>query len=78
MKTPANPTVLLATPGLTPSQRKRSFGDVVYVPRSRQAGEALPAQTSVWKQPDYTPPPEPHVRPGANDHMRYRSKGYLT
>ena len=78
MKTPVNPTILLPTPGLTPSQRKRSFGDVVYTPRTRQAGEAMPPTISIWEQPRYTPPPDPHVRPGANDHMRYRSKGYRT
>lgn len=78
MKKPTNPTVLVASIGLTPSQRKRSVGDVVYTPRVRQAGEALPQQNSLWSQPRYIPPADAFVRPGANDHLQYSSKGYQT
>lgn len=76
MEKSKNPTVLVASIGLMPYQRKRSVGDVVYAPRVRQAGEALSADNSLWDQPVYTPPVDAFIRPGANDHLKYRSKGH--
>jgi len=38
--------------------------------------EAVPAPAiNIWQQPVYKPEPQGYVRPGANDHLRYKSWG---
>lgn len=43
--------------------------------RQKLPGEAEPATISIWKQPVYKPQQMDTPRPGANDHLKVRSKG---
>ena len=45
-----------------------------WTPRIRDEHEALPPTRSFWDQPVYTPPKDDHVRPGALDFKRIKSK----
>lgn len=47
-----------------------------HVPRKRHNCEALPATYNLLKAPKYKPPPTQSVRPGADDHLKYKSKGF--
>jgi hypothetical protein len=46
-----------------------------YVPMEKEPGTALPQSTNVWAQPVYTPDHSGYVRPGANDHLKIKSRG---
>ena len=46
-----------------------------YVPVPRDPNAALPPTISVWAQPVYVPPKPEYVRPGAEDFLRYKSRG---
>ncbi|CAB4123573.1 hypothetical protein UFOVP48_35 [uncultured Caudovirales phage] len=39
---------------------------------------ATPPSINIWKQPVYKPEPMSPARPGADNHLRYKSKGYQT
>ena len=43
--------------------------------REKLPGEAEPSTISIWKQPVYKPQQMDTPRPGANDHLKVRSKG---
>lgn len=56
---------------------KRKLGS--FEPRQKLPGEAPPAQYDrMAKKNRYVPPPEPFVRPGANDHLKCKSVGVPT
>lgn len=56
---------------------KRKLG--AFVPRQKLPGEAPPATYNIMdKRNKYSPPPEPFVRPGANDHLKCKSVGVPT
>ena len=44
-------------------------------PREKLPGEAEPPAISIWRQPVYQPPTMATPRPGADDHLKVRSKG---
>lgn len=46
-----------------------------YVPMPKDPNAALPNTTSVWKLPTYVPPKSEYVRPGAENFLRYKSRG---
>jgi hypothetical protein len=46
-----------------------------FVPVEKEAGTALPPSTNIWTQPVYTPDHSGYVRPGADDHLKIKSKG---
>jgi hypothetical protein len=48
---------------------------VGFVPMPRAPDVVPPATNSLWAQPVYTPPKNEYVRPGAEDHLRYKSRG---
>ena len=62
-----------------------TLGDVVakrrhrttagYVPVPKDPNAALPPTINIWAQPVYTPPKQEYVRPGAEDFLRYKSRG---
>lgn len=43
-------------------------------PKARKNCEALPCTYDVLKAPKYKPEPPASVRPGADDHLKYKSK----
>jgi hypothetical protein len=43
--------------------------------RQKLPGEAEPATISIWRQPVYQPPQMATPRPGADDHLKVRSRG---
>ena len=43
--------------------------------REKLLGEAQPPAISIWRQPVYQPPKMDTPRPGANDHLKVRSRG---
>jgi len=43
-------------------------------PKVRQNHEALPNTFDVFKAPKYKPAPAASPRPGADDHLKYKSK----
>ena len=56
---------------------KRKLG--TFEPRVKQPGEVPARQYNVMdKRNKYVPPPEPFVRPGANEHMKCKSVGVPT
>ena len=46
-----------------------------YAPKVRDNCEALPNTYNVLKAPKYKPEPTAPVRPGADDHLKCKSKG---
>ena len=46
-----------------------------YTPRQRDEHEALPPSISLWQQPVYVPHSMEPIRGGANDFLRYKSRG---
>lgn len=46
-----------------------------YTAKVRQNCEALPNTYNLLKAPKYKPPPTQSVRPGADDHLKYKSRG---
>jgi hypothetical protein len=46
-----------------------------YVPIEKEPGTALPQSLNIWEQPVYTPDYTGYVRPGADDHLKIKSKG---
>ncbi len=55
--------------------KRRHRATVGYVPMPREPHTALPPTISVWAQPVYVPPKGEYVRPGAEDFLRYKSRG---
>jgi hypothetical protein len=55
--------------------KRRHRATVGYVPMPRDANTALPPSTNLWAQPVYVPPKGEYVRPGAEDFLRYKSRG---
>ncbi len=55
--------------------KRRHRATAGYVPMPRDANTALPPTISIWEQPVYKPPKDEYVRPGAQDFLRYRSRG---
>ena len=52
------------------AKERRGFKPPVKDPEA-----APPPQINIWAQPVYKPEPQGYVRPGANDHLRYKSRG---
>ena len=46
-----------------------------YVPLVKQPNAAPPPQMSIWERDQYEPPKEEYVRPGADDHLKIKSRG---
>lgn len=60
------------------SSKKKHRPSSVYVPVERDPS-LVPAPTmSVWKQPTYKPENVQPMRPGADDHLKFKSVGNLT
>ena len=47
-----------------------------YTPKVRHSFEALPNSYNLLKAPKYKPPPIQSVRPGADDHLKHKSRGF--
>jgi len=47
-----------------------------YPPKVRQNNEALPNTYNMLKAPKYKPPPVQSVRAGADDHQKFKSRGF--
>ena len=55
--------------------KRRHRATTGYVPVPKDPNAALPPTISIWAQPVYTPPKQEYVRPGAEDFLRYKSRG---
>jgi hypothetical protein len=55
--------------------KRRHRATAGYVPVPREPHTALPPSTNLWEQPVYVPPKGEYVRPGAEDFLRYKSRG---
>jgi hypothetical protein len=47
-----------------------------FVPSRRDPDAVPPATNSLWSQPVYVPPKQGYVRPGANDFLTIKSRGF--
>jgi len=73
-----NKSVGLGTFAQTAGDRGLSKVRRGYVPVERDPS-LVPAPTiSIWNQPTYKPAPAEYVRPGADDHLKFKSVGNLT
>jgi hypothetical protein len=46
-----------------------------FVPSVKQPNAAPPPQMSIWERDQYEPPKGEYVRPGADDHLKFKSRG---
>lgn len=53
----------------------RAYVSGEYEPKPHNPNAAQPNSTDLWKQPVYTPKPVTSARPGADDHLNYKSRG---
>jgi len=56
--------------------KKRHRPSSVYVPAKRDPDAVPPPTISLWSQPVYKPERMEPVRGGANDFLRYKSRGF--
>ena len=57
------------------AQKKKDRAPSVFVPSKRDP-EAVPAPAiNIWKQPVYVPEKQGYQRPGAEDFLKYKSRG---
>ena len=47
-----------------------------FVPSVKQPNAALPPSLNIWEQPVYKPDHSSYVRPGADDHLNIKSRGF--
>ena len=45
-------------------------------PSVKHPDAVLPPTISLWEQPTYVPPKQGYMRPGAEDFLRYKSRGF--
>ena len=60
------------------AQRKRNRPSSVYVPVERDPSLVPAPTSSIWKRDSYVPQNLTPMRPGADDHLKFNSKGNLT
>ena len=49
-----------------------------FVPSVKDPNAVLPPSISIWKQPVYKSAPAAYMRPGADDHLKFKSVGNRT
>jgi len=57
------------------SPKRTHRSTAVYVPKPYDPDVVPPPQLSVWERDEYVPPKNEYVRPGANDFLKYKSRG---
>ena len=72
-----NKSVGLGTFAQTAGDRGLSKVGRGYVPPKRDSSIVSAPTTSIWEQPTYKPE-LPYVRPGADDHLKFKSVGNRT
>jgi hypothetical protein len=55
--------------------KRKHRATAVYVPRPYDPDVVPPPQLSIWERDEYVPPKNEYIRPGANDFLRYKSRG---
>lgn len=60
------------------AQKKKDRAPSVFVPSKRDPDAVKAPEMSIWERPKYVPENVQPMRRGADDHMRFKSKGYLT
>lgn len=60
------------------ASKKKHRPSSVYVPVERDPSLVPAPAISIWNQPTYKPAPAEYVRPGANDHLKFKSRGNRT
>ena len=60
------------------AQQKKDRAPTVFVPSVRDPNAVRAPQMSIWERPKYVPENVQPMRRGADDHMKFKSKGYLT
>ena len=58
------------------ASKRRHRATAGYVPIPKDPNAALPPTISIWEQPTYVPPKQDYVRPGAEDFLRCKSRGF--
>ena len=58
--------------------RKRDRPSSVYVPVERDPSLVPAPAINIWNQPTYKPAPAAYMRPGADDHLKFKSIGNPT
>ena len=69
------PATLEALPSKLGDKNPERYVRGGYTPRQRDEHEALPPSINVWQQPVYVPHNMEPIRGGANDFLRYKSRG---
>ena len=58
------------------SPKRKHRATVGFVPMPRAPDVVPPTTNSLWAQPVYVPPKNEYVRPGANDFLTIKSRGF--
>jgi hypothetical protein len=69
------PATLEALPSKLGDKNPERYVRGGYTSRQRDEHEALPPSINVWQQPVYVPHSMEPIRGGANDFLRYKSRG---
>ena len=68
------PLASFAEKSLDKNPKRYVSGGALLMPKDAYA--AWPNTMSVWEQPTYVPPKAALFRPGADDHLKHKSKGF--
>lgn len=60
------------------AQKKKDRAPTVYVPSKRDPNAVPPPQMDMWSRGLYVPEKQGYQRPGADDHLKFKSAGNLT
>jgi len=58
--------------------KKKDRAPTVFVPSKRDPGAVKAPEMNLWERPTYVPDNNQYTRPGANDHLKFKSKGFMT
>lgn len=56
--------------------KKKDRAPTVFVPSVRDPDAVPPPEMNLWERPLYVPETVQPMRPGADDHMKFKSKGF--
>jgi len=70
-----NPKATLESFSNTTGDKAQAKERTGFVPSKRDPDAVPPATNSLWAQPVYVSPKTEYVRPGANDFLKYKSRG---
>jgi hypothetical protein len=71
-----NPRSTLASFVSTTGDKAQASERTGFVPSVKPPNAAPPPQMNIWKRDTYKPEPQGYVRPGANDFLAIKSRGF--